>query len=310
MTSGGRLRGLSAVVPAYNEAGNIDGVVEALLAVLPVVAGRHEIIVVDDGSSDGTGAAVAGRPGVRVIRHPTNRGYGAALRSGLAVAREPWCVFLDGDGQLDPRDLPRLVAAVDDADLVAGYRAARADPPLRRLYGWLWNALVRLLLGVRVRDVNCAFKLVHGEVLRSVTLESRGALLSAELLGKALRHGFRVRQVPVSHRGRHLGTATGGAPHVVARALYELAVLGCQIRVPATRPVLRPALRGGLARVLLVPALAPVGVGGDQFGSRVEVGTLVPGPEAGWAGRPDRSDGACSAPGAHGRYSGFFDRWR
>ena len=310
MTSRGRLRGLSAVVPAYNEAGNIDGVVEALLAVLPVVAGRHEIIVVDDGSSDGTGAAVAGRPGVRVIRHPTNRGYGAALRSGLAVAREPWCVFLDGDGQLDPRDLPRLVAAVDDADLVAGYRAARADPPLRRLYGWLWNALVRLLLGVRVRDVNCAFKLVHGEVLRSVTLESRGALLSAELLGKALRHGFRVRQVPVSHRGRHLGTATGGAPHVVARALYELAVLGCQIRVPATRPVLRPALRGGLARVLLVPALAPVGVGGDQFGSRVEVGTLVPGPEAGRAGRLDRSDGACSAPGTHGRYSGFFDRWR
>jgi len=188
---------------------------------------------------------------------------------------------------------------------VVGYRQARSDPLRRRLYGAAWNVLVRRLFALPLRDVNCAFKLVHGEVLRSVTLESRGALLSAELLGKALRHGFRVRQVPVSHRGRHLGTATGGAPHVVARALYELAVLGCQIRVPATRPVLRPALR-----VLVVPALAPVGVGGDQFGSRVEVGTLVPGPEAGRAGRLDRSDGACSAPGTHGRYSGFFDRWR
>jgi len=128
MTSTGRLRGLTAVVPAYNEAGNIGRAVDALCAVLPVVAGHHEVIVVDDGSTDGTGAAVAGRLGVRVLRHPINRGYGAALRTGLAAAREPWCVFLDGDGQLDPLELPRLVTAVGDADIVAGYRAARADP--------------------------------------------------------------------------------------------------------------------------------------------------------------------------------------
>ena len=254
MTSTGRLHGLSAVVPAYNEAGNIGRVVDALCAVLPAVAGRHEVIVVDDGSTDGTGATVAGRPGVRVIRHPINRGYGAALRAGFAAAREPWCVFLDGDGQLDPLELPRLVAAVGDADMVAGYRTPRADPVLRRLYGVIWNVLVRVLLGVRVRDVNCAFKLVRGEVLRVVTLESCGALLSAELLGKALRQGFRMRQVPVSHRARQLGSATGAAPHVVVRALYELAALGRRIRVPERRAAAGPTFRGGLAPLLLAPA--------------------------------------------------------
>ena len=140
---------------------------------------------------------------------------------------------------------------------------------------------MRVLLGVRVRDVNCAFKLVRGEVLRAVTLESRGALLSAELLGKALLLGFRMRQVPVSHRARQLGRATGGAPHVVVRALCELAALGRRIHVPEQRPALGPALRPGLAPLLLVPALVPLGGDGDGFGSPLEAGSRVPGSETG-----------------------------
>jgi glycosyltransferase involved in cell wall biosynthesis len=226
------LAGLSIVVPAYNEAGNVGGVVRAVLAVAPEVAGRSEVIVVDDGSRDGTAAEVAGIAGVRVVRHPTNRGYGAALRTGLASGREPWSFVIDGDGQFDPQDLPRLAAIAAEADVVAGYRAQRADPLGRRLCGRVWSVLVRRLLGVRVRDVNCAFKLVRREVVAAVALESTGALVSAELLGKAAQQGFRIRQVAVSHRPRRRGRATGASARVVWRALRELLALGSAIRAP------------------------------------------------------------------------------
>jgi glycosyltransferase involved in cell wall biosynthesis len=227
------------VVPAYNEEATIGAVVRGLLAVLPTVAVRHEVVVVDDGSGDRTAAVVGGIAAderrVRLVRHDTNRGYGAALRSGLDASREPWCFFVDGDGQFEPRELVRLTSAARHADVIAGYRARRADAAFRRLCGRLWSWLMRVLLAVPVRDVNCAFKLVRREVLAAVALESAGALVNAELLGKAVRRGFRVCEVPVSHRPRHHGRATGGAPRVVLHAFRELAALAGRIR--AVEPV-------------------------------------------------------------------------
>lgn len=297
------LPGLTVVVPACNEAADIVRVVRGLLAVLPTVACRHEVIVVDDGSSDGTGAALAAVPGIRVLRHPENRGYGAALRTGLAAAREPWSFFTDGDGQFDPGDLPRLAAAAAAADLVVGYRVARADPLARRVCGRVWTWLVGVLLGVRVRDVNCAFKLVRGEVLAALTLESAGALVNAELLGKAIRRGFRVHEVAVSHRPRLHGRASGGRPRVIWRAFRELAALAGRIREPAAagRPApvrgakhpTRVAVLGLLlaAAVVAGPARA-VEVGRYRFSCRADVGTFVLDTESGRVWRYDRVDDA------------------
>jgi glycosyltransferase involved in cell wall biosynthesis len=214
-------------------------VVRDLLAVLPGLAASHEVIVVDDGSSDGTAATVARlaaeQPGVRLVRHGESRGYGAALRSGFAAAREPWAFFTDGDGQFDAREIGRLATAAEGADLVAGCRVRRADPALRRAGGKRWNTLVDAVLGVRVRDVNCAFKLVRREVLAVLSPVSTGALVNTELLGKALGRGFRLRQVAVSHRPRRHGRATGGSPRVALCALRELVQLAGSIRASVER---------------------------------------------------------------------------
>jgi glycosyltransferase involved in cell wall biosynthesis len=243
-----RLPGLSAVVPARDEAADIGGVVAALLAVLPAVASRYEVIVVDDGSTDGTAAAVPAHATVRVIRHARSRGYGGALRSGLEAAREPWVFFTDGDGQFDLRELPRLVDGASGADIVAGYRVARADPLGRRICGRLWTALVGLVLGVRVRDVNCAFKLLRCEVLGAVRLEAAGALINAELLGRAVRRGFRVHEMAVSHRPRLHGRASGGKPGVAWTAVRELTALARRIRAAAPPQVVPVVARtSGLA---------------------------------------------------------------
>ena len=233
------LDGLTVVLPAFNEAANLEATVRELIPVVAAAAGTAEVVVVDDGSTDGTAdvaarlaaeAARAGGPSVRVVRHPRNLGYGAALRTGFAAAHQPWILLLDADGQFVPRDLERFVAAAPAADLVAGYRVRRADPPHRRAFAWAWRWLMRALLGVRGRDVDCAFKLVRTALVRSLALEAGGAFISAELLAKAGRCGARIVEVPVAHRPRRAGQQTGGRVRVLLRAFYELARLWWRVR--------------------------------------------------------------------------------
>jgi glycosyltransferase involved in cell wall biosynthesis len=233
------LDGLTVVLPAFNEAANLEATVRELLPVVAAAAGTVEVVVVDDGSADDTAdvaarlaaeAARAGGPSVRVVRHPRNLGYGAALRTGFAAARQPWILLLDADGQFVPHDLERFVAAAAAADLVAGYRVRRADPPHRRAFAWAWRWLMRALLGVRVRDVDCAFKLVRTGLVQSLALEAGGAFISAELLAKAGRCGARIVEVPVAHRPRRAGQQTGGRVRVLVRAFYELARLWRRVR--------------------------------------------------------------------------------
>ena len=231
---------LSVVLPAYNEAANLPATVAGALAVLRELGGRFEVIVVDDGSRDGTGAladALAREtPEVRAVHHPSNRGYGAAIRSGFAAATLPWLFFTDADGQFDLRELPPLLPHAARADIVAGYRLRRHDPWFRRLYALLFGRLlVRALLGVRVRDLNCAFKLLRRDLVASLDLRSDGALINAELLGKAQRAGARIVEVGVHHLPRRVGTQTGGTPRVIARAFWELLALRAEIRAPRAK---------------------------------------------------------------------------
>jgi glycosyltransferase involved in cell wall biosynthesis len=226
--------GVSAVVPVHDEEAAIAAVVHALVRELPRVAQHFELIVVDDGSTDRTAAVLAALarsvPALRVVRHGGNRGYGAALRSGFAAARYAWVLLIDGDGQFDPAQLGEVVGALEDHDGVIGYRARRADPWLRRLNTAAWNALVRRLFGLDTRDLNCAFKLLPTALLQDEPLVADGAVISAEILVRADRAGYRLAEVPVIHRPRDAGRASGARMHVVARAGLELIDLYRRIR--------------------------------------------------------------------------------
>ncbi|MGQ0550260.1 MAG: glycosyltransferase family 2 protein [Armatimonadota bacterium] len=225
---------ISAVLPAYNEEAALAQTVAALRSVLERTGRSFEIIIVNDGSTDGTGtlADTLARNDsmVRPVHHPRNLGYGAALRSGFAAARCEWIFLMDADGQFDPGELPGFLEAARDADFVVGYRPTRADPGHRVLFAKVWAALMSLALGVRVRDVDCAFKVMRRSYIAAMTLEAGGAFLSAELLAKARRSGARIVERPVRHLPRRAGRQTGSSLRVLVRAFYEFSRLWWRVR--------------------------------------------------------------------------------
>jgi glycosyltransferase involved in cell wall biosynthesis len=223
-----RVPELSLFFPAHNEAANIEPLVAEALAVLPALADRFEVIAVDDGSRDGTpqlaDGLAAAHEQVRVVHHPTNLGYGAALRSGFGAARFELVAFIDGDRQFKVADLARLLerlTADDVPDVVVGYRLQRADHPLRLVYARLYRLALRLLFRLDVRDPDCACKLFRRAALEGIRLESGGAFLSAELLIKLRAAGRRLAEVGVPHYARTAGAASGANPRVVLRAVRD-----------------------------------------------------------------------------------------
>jgi glycosyltransferase involved in cell wall biosynthesis len=225
---------LSLVLPAFNEALNIEFVVRDALRTLPLYSDRYEIVVVDDGSCDDTSAIVQRlakeHEQVRLVSHQRNRGYGAALASGFAAATCDFIMFMDADRQFDIRDLGLLTPFVGAYDIVAGFRMERRDPLHRRVFAEMFNVVVRVLFGVHLRDIDCAFKLFRGEVLRGMALVSPGALVNTEIQAKARRQGAQLQQVGVHHYPRIAGEATGGSPRVIVRAMVETLVLWWRLR--------------------------------------------------------------------------------
>lgn len=220
----------------FNEEGNIRQAVGSALDALATVSDRYEVIVVDDGSRDQTGAIadrLAAEDGrVRVVHHGVNRGYGAALRSGFEAARHPLVVFADGDNQFDLGELPRLLGSLDGCDVVSGYRISRRDPAVRRLNAFLYNRLARVLFDIPVRDVNCGFKVYRRDLLQRLLpqLRSTGALINVEMLARARKLGATVSEVGVHHYPRRTGSPTGGNPRVILRAFRELFALARDLR--------------------------------------------------------------------------------
>ncbi len=227
---------LSLVFPVFDEERNIGRLLDEALDLAPRLAADFEIVVVDDGSRDGSARVVAerrrGAPRIRLIRHAANRGYGAALRAGLREARGELVFFSDADLQFDLDELSTLLAHARDFDIVAGYRSPRRDPWPRRLIAAIWGALVALLFDLRVRDIDCAFKVFRRRVLEEIPIASVGALVNTEILVRARQAGFRIHQVPVTHRRRRFGRQTGASPRVMLRALFELATRYRTLRRP------------------------------------------------------------------------------
>jgi glycosyltransferase involved in cell wall biosynthesis len=228
-----RVARLSYFFPAHNEEANLAALVEEALATLPGLADTFEIIAVDDGSRDATAAIaeeLAGRHPdvVRLVRHPVNLGYGAAVRTGFAAARYELIAFTDGDRQFKVADIGRLTArlgAVDAPDAVVGYRIKRADPLVRTLYARAYRLANRIFFGLRVTDVDCACKLFRREAIEAIRVESGGAFFSAELLIKLEAAGRRIVEVGVPHYPRTAGSATGARPRVVFRAIRDFWLL-------------------------------------------------------------------------------------
>jgi dolichol-phosphate mannosyltransferase len=197
---------LSLIIPAYNEEPGIGQAIAEADAALSTLGCAYEILIVDDGSQDGTAAAVreAARthPRVRLLKHTQNRGYGAALLTGFEAAQFDHIAFTDADCQFDLTDLGRLLPLTDTAPLAVGYRLHRQDPWLRRFFSWGYNQLARTLLGTRVRDCDCALKVFRREALAQLLPESRGFFVNSEMLSRANRLRFPVREVGVRHRPR------------------------------------------------------------------------------------------------------------
>ena len=225
---------ISVFFPCYNEQENVRRTVEKALEVLQKLNAHFEIIIVDDGSSDKTGQIadeIAARDGrVNVVHHHQNLGYGAALQSGFKTATKELVFYTDGDGQFDINEMPPLLDLMEQFDIVSCYRLNRMDPIIRKINGWCWTRLVCLLFGLKIRDIDCAFKLYKREIFDKIEMSSTGALIDAEVLARAVRKGYRITQKGVHHYPRTSGEQTGASIRVILRAFKELFKLQSRIR--------------------------------------------------------------------------------
>lgn len=235
MAAPGNFRSLSVFFPAYNDAPSLPGLVARTFAVLEAHVTDYEVIVVNDGSSDGTAAVLqdlCGQYGVRlrVVTHPRNRGYGGALRSGLEAATREFVFYTDGDGQYDVSELPRLLELVrPDTGLVNGYKLERHDPAHRVWIGRTYNFCARLLFGIRIRDIDCDYRLIRRTLLERIHLTSTSGTICVELVRKLEMTGCGVVETGVHHYARLYGKSQFFRVRSLATTLYELVRLWVRV---------------------------------------------------------------------------------
>jgi glycosyltransferase involved in cell wall biosynthesis len=217
---------ISIFFPAYNEEKNISTSIEKALNTVQQITDTYEVIVVDDGSKDKTSEIVQryakNNPHVRLIQHSKNKGYGDALKSGIGGARYDYIFFTDSDLQFDLDELKIFATYIPQYDTVIGYRKNRNDPFIRIVNAKLWNIANRILFGLKVKDIDCAFKLLRRDMVQKISILSGGAMISAEMLIKLDDLGITIKELPVTHFPRTMGSQTGANIHVIIRAFKEM----------------------------------------------------------------------------------------
>lgn len=225
---------LSIFFPAYNDAGTIASLVLVAHMTARELTDDYEVIVVEDGSPDHTGALLDEMarhfPWLKVVHHPKNRGYGGALRSGFATASKELVFYTDGDAQYDPREMRTLYAAFgSQVDFVNGYKLGRSDPLHRVVIGRVYHWFVKLAFGLKVRDVDCDFRLMRRSVFDKVVLTRSSGVICVELMKKVQDHGFRIAEVGVHHFHRSYGRSQFFNVPRVARTLADLVRLWLEL---------------------------------------------------------------------------------
>lgn len=220
--------GISLFFPAYNEAENVGGTIEKCVAILEPLGCDYEVIIVDDGSKDRTAVIVEeyARQNSHIVlkRHEKNQGYGGALQTGFKSCRCGLIFFSDCDLQFELSELAMFIDLMEkdhSIDAVIGYRIKRADPLIRKLNAFGWKVWARILFGLKVKDIDCAFKLFKRELIENITIESTGALINVEILTKINKAGAKIVQSGVHHFPRQAGKQTGAKLRVILKAFYE-----------------------------------------------------------------------------------------
>lgn len=233
---------VSVFFPAYGDAQTIGGLVETAFRTLETVAPDHEVIVVNDGSKDNTAEVLAalqqkyGAGRLRIVTHPTNRGYGAALRSGFAAATKEFVFYTDGDGQYDPSEIAKLLAlAGPGVCWVNGYKTSRSDSRHRIVIGALYNLCAKTLFRIRLRDIDCDFRLIRRSCLDVPALTATSGTICLELVRQLETAGYRAVETPVSHLPRLHGQSQFFRPLPLLRTFGHIMALYWRI-------VVRPAL--------------------------------------------------------------------
>ncbi len=221
-----KLSSVSFFCPAYNDEKNLPVLVPYVSQFLKEITDVYEIIIVHDGSPDKTGE-VADKlslefPNVRVIHHPKNMGYGAALRDGFLAAKYDYVMYTDGDNQYDVREFSPYLNLLDTADVLSGYVTEKALSFQRKVQSEVYNWLIRILFFVWCRDIDCAMKIYKREVLDNMEIKSPSCFIDAEMIIKAKKAGFRVAQFPVTHFPRTEGLASGSKLSVITATIWDM----------------------------------------------------------------------------------------
>lgn len=222
-----KIASLSVIFPAYNDAGTIASMLTSAVIASRRLTDDYEVIIVNDGSADHTARILEELTRryaeLRVITHPVNRGYGGALRSGFSAAQKEWVFYTDGDAQYNPLELENLVAALHDgADAVNGYKQSRHDSLMRILVGRAYHHVVKFLFGIRIRDVDCDFRLIPRRILEEAHLQSDSGAICLEMVKKIEDLGYTFAEVPVSHYPRAYGVSQFFTPARIMRSLQQL----------------------------------------------------------------------------------------
>ena len=249
MSNEGPATGLSVFFPAYNDSGTIASLVITALRTARKLTPDHEVIVVNDGSADNTAEILdelaRTYPAVRIVHHEKNRGYGGALRTGFATATRELVFYTDGDGQYDPSEMEVLWRRFDaGVDLVNGYKISRSDPLHRIIIGRIYHHTVKILFGLKVRDVDCDFRLMRRSIFDTVHLEKNSGVICLEIMKKITDGGFRIVEVPVHHYHRAHGKSQFFNFRRLARTAVDVFKLWFALvirreHLKATDPILR-----------------------------------------------------------------------